>query len=107
MLQSRYDSLDSCSGLDHPENSLLADMPGLCHEGPPTPMGMCYAPIPQTPRVRTMPMFSRSDVPCSRELPPFQVCLSLLQLLTVQDFSLNILQLLTPEHAQGRIAECI
>ena len=79
VLQSRYDSLDSCSGLDHPEDSLLADMPSLCHQGPPTPMGMCYAPIPQTPRVRTMPMFSRSEVPCSRELPPFQVCLSALQ----------------------------
>ena len=101
MLQSRYDSLDSCSGLDHPENSLLADMPGLCHQGPPTPMGMCYAPIPQTPRVRTMPMFSRSDVPCSRELPPFQVCLSILQFLTVQDFSLSILQLLTSGHLRA------
>ena len=70
--QSRYDSLDSCSALDCPEDSVLADMPSLCPQAPPTPMGMCYAPMPQSPRARTMPVF-RSTIPKGRELPPFQV----------------------------------
>ena len=73
-MQSRYDSLDSCSALDNPEHSLLADMSNLCHTGCATPRGMCYAPaMPETPRLRTVPMFPCSTLPKSRELPPFQV----------------------------------
>ena len=72
-LQSRYDSLDSCSALDNPEDSLLADMPGLGIQAPPTPMGMCYAPMPQTLRMRTVPMYPKNAFAKSRELPPFQV----------------------------------
>ena len=73
-LQSRYDSLDSCSALDNPEDNLLADMPCLGTQAPSTPMGMCYAPVPQTPRMRTVPMYPKSVFAKNRELPPFQVC---------------------------------
>ncbi len=72
-LQSRYDSLDSCSALDNPEDSLLADLPGLGTQAPSTPMGMCYAPVPQTPRMRTVPMYPKSAFTRECELPPFQV----------------------------------
>lgn len=73
-LQSRYDSLDSCSALDNPEDSLLADMPSLGTQAPSTPMGMCYAPVPQTPRMRTVPVYSKTAFAKNRELPPYQVC---------------------------------
>lgn len=48
-MQDRYSSLDSCTGLDdfEPDEVLVhhVGIEPLC-AAPPTPLGMCYAPVP-------------------------------------------------------------
>lgn len=46
MSQERYSSLDSCAGLgDLAPEEVLVGIEPLC-AAPPTPLGMCYAPLP-------------------------------------------------------------
>ncbi|EIE25455.1 hypothetical protein COCSUDRAFT_61672 [Coccomyxa subellipsoidea C-169] len=43
----RYSSLDSCAGLgDLAAEEVLVGIEPLCASPPPTPLGMCYAPLP-------------------------------------------------------------